>query len=201
MLANGKFTKISIILFITAILASIGNIASAEFKFAVIDTQKVFDEYKKAQEANSVIEKAVNRLRNEIEQMQNELKEMEERLTKTKLFLEDAEKESQMQNDILVKRQEIRSQIDTGQQAIEEKRQELAEPILKEIDDLIKNIGKEQGYSLILEKRLVTLYVDAKYDLTDYVINLLNEKFENKKGQKNQKNDASKSNKEDTKDK
>lgn len=192
MFANSKITK-NLIIFVTVISITICNIAVAEFKFAVIDTQKVFDEYKKAQEADAVIKKAVNRLKNELDDARKELKDMEERLTKQKLFLDDSERLSQMENEILIRRQEIQSQIETGQRAIEEKRQELAEPILKEIENLVKEIGKKQGYSMILEKRLVTLYVDPKYDLTDYVINKLNAKYEQK--QKNQKNNASKSNK------
>lgn len=195
MFTLNKITKLSIILFVTAISISFCNIASAEFKFAVIDTQKVFEEYKKAKEANAVIEKAVNRLKNEIDGARKELKDMQERLTKQKLFLDDSEKLSQMQDGILTKKQEIQGQIQTGQKAIEEKRQELAEPILKEIDELVKQIGKKQGYSMILEKRLVTLYVDPKYDLTDYVVKRLNSKYEKEKSQKNQKKEATKSNK------
>lgn len=195
MFANKKVTKILTVFFVTAISITVCNLATAEFKFAVIDTQVVFDEYKKAQEANKVIEKAVSRLKNEIENARKEMKDMEERLTKQKLFLDDSEKLAQMQDDIIIKQQEIQSQIEAGQRAIEEKRQELAEPILKEIEDLVKEIGEKQGYSMILEKRLVTLYVDPKYDLTEYVIKRLNEKYEEEKSQKNQKNNDSKSNK------
>ncbi|MFQ6043228.1 MAG: OmpH family outer membrane protein, partial [Candidatus Poribacteria bacterium] len=49
---------------------------------------------------------------------------------------------------------------------------------INEIEELIKKIGKEEGFSIILEKGLVTLYVEPKYDLTDRVLKILNDRYD-----------------------
>lgn len=164
--------------------------AQTVFKIGVVDTQRVVDEYKKAKEVDDVLRTAVERLRGELKQMDDELKQMLEKLDKQRLFLDNEQKEMQMRNDIRLKQEEMRERAEKGQDAIEEKRKELGEPIIKEMEELIKSIGKEEDFSLILEKGLVTLYVDPKYDLTDRVLKTLNDKYD--KEHLEQKQEASK---------
>ena len=59
------------------------------------------------------------------------------------------------------------------------KERELLEPIYKSLEELIINVGKTENYDIILEKRLITLYVNEKYDLTKQFINLMNGNNEN----------------------
>jgi outer membrane protein len=164
--------------------------AQTVFKIGVVDTQRVVDEYKKAKEVDDVLRTAVERLRGELKQMDDEFKQMQEKLDKQRLFLDDAQKEMQMRNELRLKQEEMQDRAEKGQEAIDEKRKELAEPIIKEIEELIKSIGKEEGFSLILEKGLVTLYVDPKYDLTDRVIKTLNDNYD--KEHPEQKQEAAK---------
>ena len=153
-------------------------LAQTVFKIGVVDTQRVVDEYKKAKEVDDVLRAAVERLRNELKQMDDEVRQMQEKLDKQRLFLDDEQKTMQMRNEIQLKQDEMRDRAQKGQNAIDEKRTELGEPIIKEIEELIKSIGKDEGFSLILEKGLVALYVDPKYDLTDRVIKTLNDKYD-----------------------
>lgn len=151
--------------------------AENSFKLGVVDTQKVFENFKKAQEANEVLKTAQDRLTTQLKDIQKEIETMEERLTKQKLFLDDPETET-LETDIRLKRQELQRELEIGQESILAKREELLEPLTKEIENLLQQIGESEGYSLILEKRLVTLYVDAKYDVTDRVLKLLNDQAE-----------------------
>ena len=156
---------------------AINAVAQNQFKLGVVDTQKVFEGYKSAQSANETLKSATDKLRAQLEKLGEEIQTLEKRLTKTKLFLEPAQTES-IQNDIRSKQQEYQRELEIGQESITAKEKELVEPILKEIETLIKEIGKNGGYNLILEKRLVTLYVDPSYDLTETVIQSLNERYE-----------------------
>jgi outer membrane protein len=151
--------------------------AQNSFKLGVVDTQKVFENFRKAQEAIEILKTAENRLTNQLKDIQNEIKTMEERLTKQKLFLDNPETET-LENDIRLKKQELQRELEIGQESILAKQKELFEPLTKAIEDLLQQIGKSEGYSLILEKRLVTLYVDAKYDLTERVLKLLNDQHD-----------------------
>lgn len=161
---------------------SLGFGAAAEnsFKLGVVDTQRVFENFTKAQEANDILKTAEERLRNQLNDIQQEIDTMEERLTKQKLFLDAPETET-LQADIRLKRQELQRELEIGQESLLAKREELLAPLSQEIETLLQQIGQSEGYSLILEKRLVTLYVDSKYDLTERVIMLLNAAYKKEK--------------------
>ena len=171
---------------------AISAVAQNQFKLGVVDTQKVFEGYKSAKAADEVLKTAEDKLRAQLEDVGEQILTMEERLTKQKLFLEDPETES-MEEDIRLKKQEYQRELEMGQQSILAKQKELVEPILKEIETLIKEIGKNGGYNLILEKRLVTLYVDPSYDLTESVTQTLNERYEETNSSEPSEKDAEKS--------
>jgi outer membrane protein len=163
-------------------LLSIGFSAAAEdsFKLGVVDTQRVFENFAKAQEANDILKTAQDRLTNQLKSIQQEIETMEERLTKQKLFLAAPETQT-LEADIRLKRQELQRELEIGQESILAKREELLAPLTQDIESLLQQIGESEGYSLILEKRLVTLYVDPKYDLTERVLELLNDAYQKEK--------------------
>ena len=116
-----------------------------------------------------------DRLAGRLKKLEDEIITMEERLTKQELFLdEDAVRSAQA--DIVRKQDEYRQKLKVGQDSLMEKQKELLEPILQEVKDLIIQIGKEEKYSLILDKQ-AALFVEPKYDLTDSLILRLNEKY------------------------
>ena len=171
---------------------AISAVAQNEFKLGVVDTQKVFEGYKRAKTADEVLKTAEDKLRGQLEDVRAEIQTMEERLTKQKLFLDDPQTES-IENDIRLKKQAYQRELQIGQESILAKQKELVEPILKEIETLITEIGKNGGYNLILEKRLVTLYVDPNYDLTETVLQTLNERYEEATPSEPSEKDAKKS--------
>ncbi len=171
---------------------AISAVAQNQFKLGVVDTQKVFEGYKSAKAADEVLKTAEDKLRAQLEDVREQILTMEERLTKHKLFLEDPETES-IENDIRLKKQQYQRELEMGQQSILAKQKELVEPILNEIETLIKEIGKNGAYNLILEKRLVTLYVDPSYDLTESVTQTLNERYEETNSSEPSEKDAEKS--------
>ncbi len=173
------YLGISLILF-SVFSVGFGAAADNGFKLGVVDTQGVFENFTKAQEANNILKTAEERLRDQLNAIQQEIATMEERLTKQKLFLDAPETET-LQNDINLKRQELQRELEIGQESLIAKREELLAPLTQEIEGLLQQIGESEGYSLILEKRLVTLYVDPQYDLTDRVVTLLNDTYEKEK--------------------
>ena len=154
-----------------------GASAQNNFKLGVVDTQRVFENFTKAQQANEILKTAQDRLTTQLQNMQQEIDTMEDRLTKQRLFL-DAPETQTLEADIRLKRQELQRDLEIGQESIMVKREELLAPLTQEIEALLLEVGESEGYSLILEKRLVTLYVDPKYDLTERVLKLLNDAHE-----------------------
>ena len=170
------YLGLSVILFGSFCLG-FGAAAQNNFKLGVVDTQRVFENFTKAQEANELLKTAQDRLTSQLQRMQQEIDTMEDRLTKQRLFL-DAPETQTLEADIRLKRQELQRDLEIGQESIMVKREELLAPLTQEIEALLLEVGESEGYSLILEKRLVTLYVDPKYDLTERVLKLLNDAHE-----------------------
>lgn len=80
--------------------------------------------------------------------------------------------QQQEQGAVLQKRQqELAVEERSLAQQVEEKRIELLSPILDRLDKAVKEIGKEEGYSMIFDSAgmNVMLYLDESNDLTDKV--------------------------------
>ena len=103
---------------------AIGAVAQNQFKLGVVDTQKVFEGYKRAKAAEEVLKTAEDKLRAQLEDVGEEIRTMEERLTKQKLFLPDPETES-IENDIRMRKQEYQRELEIGQESILAKQKEL----------------------------------------------------------------------------
>jgi outer membrane protein len=58
-------------------------------------------------------------------------------------------------------------------------RDNMVKDILKEMSDVIKEYGEKQGYSIILNDR-VLLYGYTTMDLTDEIIKIMNDKYKPK---------------------
>ena len=172
-----RISRLHLIVPLVLFLLVVGATAQNPFKFAVVDTQKVVESYKKAQDANQVLTTALNNLRNELGKLEEDILQLQDSLMKRKLFLEEAEVTA-LEQDILQKQQEYQRKFQEGDKTITDKRKELLEPIIVEMEELIKEIGKNEEYSLILDKRISTLYVDEKYDLTQKIIDILNARVE-----------------------
>ena len=179
------FERSFIVLFSILSLCSIVN--AQDFKLGVINTQKVVENYNKAIEADTELKTLQDRLAGRLKKLEDEIVTMEERLTKQELFLdEDAVRSAKA--DIVRKQDEYRQKLKVGQESLMEKQKELLEPILEEVKDLIIQIGKQEKYSLILDKQ-AAMFVESKYDLTDSLIQQLNQKYKNDKQNKEKSNE------------
>ena len=179
------FERSFIVLFSILSLCSIVN--AQDFKLGVINTQKVVENYNKAIEADTELKTLQDRLAGRLKKLEDEIVTMEERLTKQELFLdEDAVRSAKA--DIVRKQDEYRQKLKVGQESLMEKQKELLEPILEEVKDLIIQIGKQEKYSLILDKQ-AAMFVESKYDLTDSLIQQLNQNYKKDKQNKEKSNE------------
>lgn len=121
--------------------------------------------------------KAKQRLKDEFDEKQQKLDTMEAQVRKTKdtldrdrlLISEDAlrQRESEYQR----KYGELEQRFAMFKTDMEKREQELTQEILARLRQIVRDIGREEGYSLILEKSQdVVLYAPEGGDLTDRVI-------------------------------
>ena len=153
---------------------STGSIGQESFKFGVVNTQEVLESSQKATEATEILQSASERLKTKLQGLADQIRTLQEKKAKTELFVEKAQT-ADMDNEIRIIQQEYQREVEIGQQALLEKEQELMEPIYNSLQELIVKVGESENFDIILEKRLITLYVSEKYDLTQRLIGLMNE--------------------------
>ncbi len=52
----------------------------------------------------------------------------------------------------------------------EKKQQELVEPIIERVNEVLMRIGKDDGYDYILDAEKGVLFADEKHDISDYIL-------------------------------
>ena len=167
-----------LIVCVTAFCFSAGSIGQEAFKIGVVNTEEVLKGSKAATQATETLRAAGERLQKKLQEIADKARTLQEKKAKTELFVEQAQT-ADLDKEILETQQEHQRELEIGQQALVEKERELLEPIYRSLEDLIIKVGKDDNYDIILEKRLITLYVKAEYDLTKRLTDLMNENNEN----------------------
>ena len=165
---------LSLLVFLAAFCFNPGSIGQESFKIGVVNTQEVLEGSQQATDATEILKAASERLRAKLDKLGEDIRTLQEKKAKTELFVEQAQT-ADLDNEIRLKQQEYQREVEIGQQALLEKEQELMEPLYNNLQELIIKVGESENFDIILEKRLITLYVKAEFDLTQRLIGLMNE--------------------------
>lgn len=145
--------------------------AQKALKVGYLDISKTFDEYEKTKEYDEkfeVIYKDYEAKRNEkIEKLQEE---------QGKLALLKDDEKGKVEQQIEVLRNEI-LQFDRAQQAeLNKQRDEKVREILLEIEKVVSDFAKQEGYDYVLNDR-VLIYGGPDYEVTEKILERLNSSY------------------------
>ncbi|MCI0698263.1 OmpH family outer membrane protein [candidate division KSB1 bacterium] len=154
------------------------NPVAAQLKLGYIDSQKILEKYKEAQDAQKQLQDLNRRWEEEAKNMQQELQTKLEELESQALLLSDErkkEKETELQN-LNIRLNQFQQEKWGNQGEVFTKRAELMQPVINKINDVIKKIGTDDKYDYIFD--VVNgniLHVSASQpDLTEKVLEELN---------------------------
>jgi outer membrane protein len=140
-------------------------------KIGYIDLMRIAREYTKAQDYKKALDDKEGSYKVEIDKKANELKQYQEKMN----LLSDKEKEA--------KREEFEGKIKALDDFVQQKRSDLSKAdfdntkeILKEIEDAVKQYAEKEGYSLVMDDR-VLIYETKSMDITDKIIEILNKGY------------------------
>lgn len=143
---------------------------AADRPLAVIDSQRIAEEYDAARDAQEQYQKFLQDLQREVDEREKELSGMFEEIESQKMLLGPdalATKEQQLQQ----KQAEYFTFREGADQRAEQEYNAKIGPILEQIKTIVERIGKEKGYGLIVDSAaLSVLYVDPDFDLTNEVL-------------------------------
>ncbi len=179
--------------FISTLLVSALSLSmAAELKIAVINYEKAFNEYKKTVEFKAIIEEKQKVFQEELQAKQAEFKGYEEKIVNFQKQLQDpavgesikAQVQDELKNLVqkgTAEEQAFNQQVQRKRQSMQEEMGQQRELILRDMNDVVEKIAKEQGYEIVLDssssaigRTPFVLYFDPKYDVTESIIALMN---------------------------
>ena len=160
-----------ILILLTVVLTAV--IAADGVKVGFIYSEQIMVEYQEAIDAMKKLEAEATELQNVYKEMQAEYQTMIEDYEKRKLVSSDAWKKAKQQA-IVQKEQQLQSyQLEHFGQSgsIYQKEEAYLGPVLDKINETLKKIGEEEGYSFVFDASKGTIvFADEALDLTDKVL-------------------------------
>ena len=148
---------------------------AADQKLGYVDLARVFDEYQKTKDFDKTLEAKGNAKQADRDKMVNDVKKMRD---EAELLSAKAKDDKQAAIDEKIK---VLQEFDRNtRDALRKERDTMVQDILKEIDVVIQDFGKSQGYAFIFNDR-VLVYKGEGNDLTAQVIKALNDSYSKKK--------------------
>ena len=171
-----KFRWLTLTLAVFCAMTAVeGKKAEAADKIGYVDLARVFDEYNKTKEFDKSLEGKGAAKQADRDKMVAEIKKLRD---EAELLSAKAKEDKQGVIDDKLK---VLQDFDrTTRDALRKERDEMVKDILKQIEVVIQDFGKSQGYGYIFNDRVI-VYKGEGNDLTAQVIKVLNDNYAKKK--------------------
>ena len=148
--------------------------ADEAVRIGTVDMQKALQSVEAGKNAKTQLEKEFNAKKKSLQAEEAKIKKAHEEFQKQSLVMNEearAKKQAEIQKQIMA----FQEMTARSQQEIQLKEQDLTKPIINKIRDLVSELAKKKGYTIILEKNEnMVLFSQDKDDLTTEVIALYN---------------------------
>jgi outer membrane protein len=163
-------------LFVAVILMlAAGNAYADDIKVGVVDLMKVLNESDAGKKAKTELEAAIKAKQTVIDEKGKEIEKMKGDIEKQSSVL-SAEARKQKQDELEKMIREYQRTVSDSQNEVKKRESELTNGILREIRSIVEKMGKDDGYTMIIENAEgIILYSKKDLDLTDAVIKKYNE--------------------------
>jgi Skp family chaperone for outer membrane proteins len=145
-----------------------------ELKIAVVDYNKVFNEYSVTRTQFIQLSNEKEKLMNYIEEKQQEIQNDKDIYKEQEDLYDEGEKRERLL-EIWMKMLKLELEIKEKTQNLEESEKTIIEQINSRIDNAIEKARQDLGFDIVINKSSVFSVGDDITDITDYVINLLTE--------------------------
>lgn len=144
--------------------------AYAQQKAGYIDIKVVIRDSKAGKEANSSFQKEVEAKRAVIEQKRKALEDMRQDFVKNRSVMSES-KIKTMAESIERKQKDLERTTEDIRMELQRKDLELTQTVLKDIEAIVNEIGKKEGFDLIMERSEAgILYGSDASDITQKVV-------------------------------
>ncbi len=180
-----KLAKILVLMAAIALIAPAGAALGAE-KIGVIDVRKCIQLTEQGKATFRELKAEVDKLQAELREKEKEIEAIRTKLEKGVGVLSDSARVS-LEGELRRKSRSYRDLYEDSQARIRQLEGERSRPILNRLLALAKEIGKRDGYAIIIDSRAGLLYFDSGRDITNQVIDEYNKKYPVTKGKNSKK--------------
>jgi outer membrane protein len=147
----------------------VGKAAAAD-KFAYVDLSRIFSEYGKTKDYDKALGDKQNAYTTERDKKVADVRQMQEKMS----LLSEKEKEAK-KTDLENKVKDLQEYDRQKQTDLRKEQDEKMKEILKDIEEAVKQQAQKDGYTMVFNDR-VLVYQDKSMDITDKIVDILNNK-------------------------
>ncbi len=144
---------------------------AGDLKIAYVDLSKVFDGYQKTKEFDAMLQSEGADFQKQRDAMIQKIQDAQNKLD----LMKDSEKDA-MKTDIEKQKNDVVAFDKSKRTELSKKRDDKVREILAEIQNVVSGIAKKDGYTYVLNDR-VMIFGDPQFDLTDEVAKALNDSY------------------------
>jgi outer membrane protein len=152
------------------VLAIAAGAAAQQMKIGYVDLQRALNESDAGKRAKERFKTQVDKLQADLKKQKDQLDSLKDQLEKKASVMKEDDARD-MQKDYEKKLRDFERNYKDSQGELQQKDNELTVELLKELQGVIEQFGKEGGYSIILEQSSSSvLYGSPELDLTEQII-------------------------------
>ncbi len=171
-----KKAGFSVVIFVGFIFLASAALGAEPFKFAYVDMQKALNYCEAGKEAKKQMTQEVEKIQKVFAGKQKELEKLKEDLEKRGSVMSDAVRKDK-ERDYQTKVRDMQRMQRDSEDEIRAKDRELTERILKKLADIIRKLGEERKYTMVLEKNQpAVIYISGSLDITEEVIKIMDQR-------------------------
>lgn len=156
------------------VLFAMVNVAhAADAKVGVVDMDKIFRNSESGKKALKELEDKFKPMQSDLESKKNELDKLREDFQKQGVAM-SADARSKKEAELQKRARDFQDLLQNSQRTMKGEEDRLAKPIIESVFRLIKEYGKKNKYTMIIERNAGLLYFDETVDLTQTIISELN---------------------------
>jgi outer membrane protein len=178
----------SLVIMICCISLAVPALGANTVKIGIVDFQKILKSSEAGKEATADIEAKGKAMETELKNQGSELQDAKDRLDREALVMSQ-DKRSEKERELRIRAMDFQDKQKRYSKEFNDLKMKLVNELQKKVLALAGEIGKKEGYLLILEKNTCgALYFPASIDLTDQLIKMYDKDYakdqaKNKKSQ------------------
>ena len=153
------------------------GMARAEMKIGYLDVTRVAEESPQYQTARKALQGDLERRESDLRAMAEQLKAKEEKMQRDASVLSDGDAKK-MERDVVALRRKLQNSRDEFRDELAMRQNEERAKLLRQVSEVVKSIGKEEGFDLILTEGVA--YYSKTVDVSDRVLARLKQTYKSR---------------------